>query len=249
MSPSSAKSGVKLDIMNLHFVWFVGHATLLFSTAIYLFSFLLFHPSWIAYRFSLLSAIVSYSIVLFNSHKPTHSGDPFFKSLLLDENTQYWGLAVYLLFTRRVSISLLPFALYSVFHVLQYARTNLLPVLAPHKPELQDQIKTLTTTHYSQAMHLIAQLEVFGVMGRLILGLLTFRVSLFAVIFYGHFLRMRYFMSTYTRSVIQEAAVQVDKQLVPPTAHPKVPPQVTKAYLTAKNMVIKPSSTSAANSK
>ncbi|KAI9018746.1 hypothetical protein CLU79DRAFT_760198 [Phycomyces nitens] len=243
MSPSTSESSAKLNIKSLHFVWFVGHATLLFSTFIYLFSFLLFHPSWIAYRFSLLSAILSYSIVLFNAHKPTSSDDSVFKSLLLDENTQYWGLAIYLLFTRRVSIALIPFALYSVFHVLQYARTNLLPALAPHKPELEQKIKTLTTTHYGQVMHLIAQLEVFGVMGRLVLGLLTFRTSLLAVIFYGHFLRMRYFMSAYTRAVIQEAVVEIDKQLVPPTAHPKVPPQVTKAYLTVKNMVVKPSAT------
>ncbi|KAI7870250.1 hypothetical protein BDF14DRAFT_1721608 [Spinellus fusiger] len=217
---------------DLRFAWFAGHATLLLSAVIYLLSLLVLRPSGVFYRISLLGAIVSYSIVLFNAHKVNESH--VMKRLLLDENTQYWLLAVYFLFSRRISVILLPFAVYSAFHVLQYTRTVLLPVWMPQNPSLQEQIKTLTTTYHQQAIQWITRIELLGVMGRLILGFIT--TSLFSVLFYGHFLRMRFFMSPAMRKTVAESVAILDHHLLAPTAHPKVPLQVTKAYAFIKTV-------------
>lgn len=51
---------------------------------------------------------------------------------------------------------------------------------------------------------------------------------------YVHFLRMRYYMSEYTRDYINNLYFKVDQLLTPPTAHPKIPPAVIKAYSTVK---------------
>jgi hypothetical protein len=62
---------------------------------------------------------------------------------------------------------------------------------------------------------------------------------------YAHFIRMRYFMSTYTREFLSEIGTKMDKSLTPPTAHPKIPPAVIKAYATAKEkLAMKPSAAS-----
>jgi hypothetical protein len=42
-------------------------------------------------------------------------------------------------------------------------------------------------------------------------------------------------MSSYTRDYLNSLFVQVDTLLTPPTAHPKVPPAVIKAYSTLKD--------------
>lgn len=57
------------------------------------------------------------------------------------------------------------------------------------------------------------------------------RTSLTCLLLYAHFLRMRYFMSTYTRNYIDGIFSHVDRLL---TTHPKVPPTVAKTYAKVK---------------
>lgn len=66
-----------------------------------------------------------------------------------------------------------------------------------------------------------------------------------SVLVYGHFLRMRYHMSTYTRDFLTEVGGKIDKFLTAPTAHPKIPPAVIKAYATAKEKLNKKPSANA----
>lgn len=66
-------------------------------------------------------------------------------------------------------VTLAPYAIYSAFHVAEYARVHLLH----HKPETQRKIQEQNEKHYSRAMLLAAEVEVFGIMGRLLLGAIT----------------------------------------------------------------------------
>lgn len=68
-------------------------------------------------------------------------------------------------------MSLLPFFIYSAFHVLEFLDTDLIPVLAPHQSNAQATIKNLIKQYYEQSMQLVAKIEVCGVMARLVLGL------------------------------------------------------------------------------
>lgn len=66
-----------------------------------------------------------------------------------------------------LSVTLVPYTIYAVFHMADFAQVNLL-----HKnPDAQRQIKQNNEKHYDRAMLLAAEVEIFGIMGRVIIGL------------------------------------------------------------------------------
>ncbi|KAK4515144.1 uncharacterized protein ATC70_002754 [Mucor velutinosus] len=223
-----------LNFKSLHFGWFVGHALVVLSALAFAISNLVFHPLGFFYRLAYLGVIASYGIVLWNSYKPLTNKESYFKLMLLDENFQYLIIAVFFLFSRRVAVTLIPFFIYSVFHVLDFVDADLIPQLAPHQTKIQSHIQNIVSKYYDTAMILVAKIEVCGVMTRLVLGLFVFRSSILSILVYTQFLRMRYYMSEHTREFLTELGTKVDKALTPPTAHPKIPPAVVNAYATAK---------------
>ncbi|CEI92931.1 hypothetical protein RMCBS344292_07176 [Rhizopus microsporus] len=150
---------------SLHFAWFVGHGLIILSCLISI----LLYPFSIFYRFAYISVILTYSIVLYNSYKPLQQGLPI-KRMLLDENTQYFIISVYFLFTKKRLATLPPFIIYSSFHILEYAETELIPTLFPEQTQLQTRINAFRTKYYEQAMDLTSRYEVCGIMGLLLLG-------------------------------------------------------------------------------
>lgn len=108
--------------------------------------------------------------------------------MLLDENTQYFIISVYFLFTKKrigknaawphdvcvcfngLIATLLPFIIYSSFHILEYVETELIPTLFPDQTQLQTRINEFRTKYYEQAMDLTSRYEVCGIMGLLLLG-------------------------------------------------------------------------------
>ena len=63
-----------------------------------------------------------------------------------------------------------PFIVYSFFHILEYAETELIPTLYPDRNQLQTRINEFRTKYYEQAMDLTSRYEVCGIMGLLLLG-------------------------------------------------------------------------------
>ncbi|KAG2195162.1 hypothetical protein INT46_011140 [Mucor plumbeus] len=237
IDPKNATSNEEkkaFDFKSLHFGWFVGHALVVLNTVIFAISNLLLYPLGFFYRVAYIGVIASYGIVLWNSYKPLTNNESYFKRMLLDENTQYLIVATFFLFSRRIAVTLIPFFVYSVFHVLEFVNSDLIPNVAPHQTKIQSSIKDFVSKYYDTAMVLVAKIEVCGVMTRLVLGLFVFRSSILSILVYAQFLRMRYFMSEHTREFLTELGTKVDKALTPPTAHPKIPPAVINAYATAK---------------
>ncbi|KAI9247769.1 hypothetical protein EDC94DRAFT_625616 [Helicostylum pulchrum] len=224
----------KINFKDLQFGWFVGHGLVVLNATIFFLSRLLFFPLGFFYRASYVGIIISYSIVLFNSYKPLATNQSFFKRVLLDENTQYLIVAVYFFLTKRIAITLLPFYIYSVFHVMEYTEKHLIPTFAPTQTKIQQSINNLMNTYHSKAMEYAAKIEICGVMTRLVLGLFVFKSTILSILIYAQFLRMRYYMSTDSREFLTELGSKVDRFLTPPTAHPNVPPAVLKAYATVK---------------
>lgn len=81
-------------------------------------------------------------------------------------------------------VTLIPYATFSTFHALGYIRTNVIPTVFPAPSasssssqqgswpaKAQQQIKAWTDKNYNAAMRFVAQVEVVGIMGRLLLGL------------------------------------------------------------------------------
>ncbi|CEP12618.1 hypothetical protein [Parasitella parasitica] len=222
------------DFKSLHFGWFVGHALAVLCCGFFVISNLFFHPLGFFYRAAYLGIVASYGIVLWNSYKPLTNNEFDYKRVLLDENTQYLIVAVFFLFSTRIAVTLIPFFIYSVFHVLEFVNTDLIPNLAPHQTKMQSTINDIITKYHDKSMALVAKIEVCGVMARLVLGLFVFQSSVLSVLVYTQFLRMRYYMSGYTREFLNELGTKTDRALTPPTAHPKIPPAVINAYATLK---------------
>lgn len=182
-------------------------------------------------------------------------------ALAADENVQYLGvfsplctvsssiitnvhcclaMALIWLFSPQYPLAMLPFGVYSVFHVATYTRTNLIPTIQPPQPlpaasgaspsakpayknsALADGIGRFVKEYYDLSMGLVAILEI----------LLWFRILLSAIIFtkgswillvlYTAFLRARFAQSTFVKGQVSHLTARVDaivgNQGTPPAA-------------------------------
>ncbi|MCJ1463541.1 hypothetical protein MMC07_002149 [Pseudocyphellaria aurata] len=232
----------------LQFGWFIGHLTLLFCTLRYGLSYITFHPytRWavFSYRTAFVAAAATYGIVVFKAFRARarspnrQQGGAL--ALAGDENVQYLVMALVWLFSRQIPLALLPFTIYSVFHVATYTRTNLIPTFQPSPSAsaagsspggrtvpkttspLADQIGYFVKGNYDTSMMLVASLEIC----------LWFRVLFSAIIFtkgswillaiYTVFVRARYSQSSFVQTAIEQGSARVDAlvsgQGTPPAA-------------------------------
>ncbi|GAB5589802.1 Transmembrane nucleoporin [Umbelopsis nana] len=243
-------------VKNPQFAWFLGHVAVLAGTLFYFLSLVTFKSNPRAYSTAYLGALVSYGVVVYKSLGIPRANAAYLQKLMLDENFQYFMLAFYWYCNKPIAVTLVPFATYSVFHASSYVRSNVIPTLFPvptaesnggasqpvnnaWQTKVQRNIKAWTDMRYGMAMKFVAQVEVVGLMGRLILGAITFQSSLLAPLLFAHFLRLRFHLSSYTRGAFRDLNTRLDKWLLPPTAHPSIPPAVGHAYTTIKGYIIK----------
>lgn len=88
-------------------------------------------------------------------------------------------------------------------------------------------------------MRFVAYAEV-AIFARVLLGALLLRNSLLAPLFYAHFCRLRFYMSSFTR----EAFSHVGRKMDEATTHQACPPVVRKAYVMGTDVVSCPSAPS-----
>lgn len=152
-------------------------------------------------------------------------------------------MALVWLFSRQIPLAILPFADYSVFHVLTYIRGNLLPVLQPQpaaapgaKPKqsaLAESIGRFVKEYYDMSMTIVAILEIalwFRVLGS---ALLFQKGSWILFLIYTVFFRARYAQSSFVQGAVAQAVARVDAQL----ANQSTPPAARQAWGTVKGVV------------
>ncbi|KPM40112.1 Nucleoporin POM33 [Neonectria ditissima] len=231
----------------LQFAWFAGHFTLILTTLRYGFSWLRMNyytgVAQFTYRTSFVAAALTYGIVVYKTQRArakTGTRAPGgYIGLLADENIQYLVMALIWLFSPQYPLALLPYSIYSVFHVATYSRANLIPTLSAPKPvpeadgaspnrrpigasPLADKIGAFVKEYYDASMSVVASLEI----------LLWFRILLSAVFFqrrswilitlYTAFLRARYSQSSHVQTSFSQLGARVDSlvgaQGTPPAA-------------------------------
>lgn len=248
--PANLPLGQRLAALaqTLQFAWFGGHVFLLFAAVRYSLSYITFNSAsrWAAfsYRLAFLSATVTYGIVVYKAYRARMRAGKqgSVTSLLTDENVQYLVMALVWLFSRQIPLAVLPFAVYSVFHVLTYVRTNLLPTIQPQatsdgsKPKpsgLSDTIGKFVKEYYDGSMTLVAILEIalwFRVIGS---ALLFQKGSWILLVVYTVFFRARYAQSSFVQGAITQLTTRIDAQL----ANQSTPPAVRQGWGTAKNIL------------
>jgi len=203
-----------------HYAWAFGHMLLLLCTFFYLPS-ALRHPfttpkTAYSYRIAYIGGLTSYGIVCFKALGTPSVNLAFLKRAMADENCQYFLLAIFWLLTKPVSLSLVPYSIFSTFHVLTFVRTTVLPKLAPPKPParegerqskdtpLQKQLHAIVKAQYDPAMNICAHAEL-AILVRIIIGVPLMWNGFMAPIAFAHFLRLRYYYSMFSRSAIKAA--------------------------------------------
>ncbi|KAL1924702.1 uncharacterized protein VTP21DRAFT_4356 [Calcarisporiella thermophila] len=180
---------------------------------------------YILYHIAYLFIVITYAFVTYHSFGLPKASMQYLQNILLDENTQHLILSLYFLFSKAVTITLLPFAIFSFFHTIDYACVHLFttffsePSMRSHDSKslpvrLNQTLINLVHSNHKNAIIFVSYLEV-AIAIRLVLGALVFRNSLVAVAFYAHFLRMRYLMSPQTRSAFNHIGDRLDSLLSP----------------------------------
>lgn len=231
----------------LQFAWFAGHVFLLIFALRYGLSYLTFnyYSRWaqFSYRTCFVAAALTYGIVVYKAYRArARSGkaqQPV--GLLADENVQYLAMALLWLFSRQIPLAIFPFAVYSIFHVATYTRSNLLPTLQP-QPEgsagppaggLSDTIGRFVKEYYDASMTLVALLEIglfFRVFGS---AILFQKGSWILLVVYTVFFRVRHSQSSFMQNAITQLTARIDAQF----ANQSMPPAVRSGWEQFKGLV------------
>lgn len=235
----------------LHLVWAGGHVLTLVFGLWALKSLLVFWTGaqpYVSYTTAYLGAFISYGIVVYKSLGRPSLSKASLQRILLDENMQYLGLSLYWLSTRAtpIPITLIPFVVFSLFHVLTFFRTTIIPLAFPpplqgtaagaaaptYPKQVQTFIQSWVKKNYDSAMRIVAYAEL-AIFVRLLLGALLLRNSLLAPLLFAHFLRFRFVMSSFTRQAFTNVQTHLDTY----SRDPRCPDPVRKAYLTTRDLL------------
>lgn len=147
------------------------------------------------------------------------------------------------LFSRQYVLALVPYSIYSVFHVLTYTRGILIPTIQPTpatpagtKPQssaLIDSIAAFVRNYYDASMSIVATLELALWFRVLFSALLFAKGSWVVLILYTVFLRARIGQSTFVQGMIKQIGARGDQYV----NRQDSPPNVRQAWETAKNVL------------
>ncbi|KAK4183452.1 nucleoporin POM33 [Podospora australis] len=232
----------------LQFAWFAGHAALILCITRYAFSWLRFNyysgMARFCYRTAFIAAAGTYGIVVYKTWRARQKtgakqpGGPV--GYLSDENVQYLLMALVWLLLPQYPLALLPYGIYSVFHVATYTRANLIPTLFPPqkvaptagaapngKPQyaphpLSDAIGVFVKKYYDMSMSMVSSLEIL-LWVRVLLAAIFFQYrSWVLLVLYTVFLRARYAQSSHVQNSFAMLEARIDNlvgaQGTPPAA-------------------------------
>lgn len=232
----------------LQFAWFTGHALLLFCILRYSFSWIRMNyyggMAQFCYRFSFISAAATYGIVVYKmwrARQKTGAKQPGgVIGYLSDENVQYLVMALIWLFMPQYPLALLPYGIYSIFHVATYVRSTVIPTIIPPKvitpagtaspngkPQYaqhpaSDAIGSFVKQYYDSSMSVVSSLEILLWIRLLLAAILFQRRSWILLGIYTAFLRARFAQSSHVQGSFSQLEARIDNligaQGTPPVA-------------------------------
>ena len=272
-----SKSNPQETLLILQRRWFAGHVTLLLCSIRYGLSYITFnyYSRWArySYRTAFVAAAATYGIVVYKAYRArARAGNRQQGGALAlagDENVQYLGLynyslgkqsstltdtlfsigmALVWLFGKQIPLALLPFMVYSVFHVATYTRTNILPTISPPqqpaasaspggRPATKaspwaDTIGQFVKEYYDSSMTLVASLEIFLWFRVLASALLFQKGSWILLVIYSIFVRARYQQSSFVQGAVGQMTARGDALV----ANQGTPPVAKQSWETFKGV-------------
>ncbi|KAJ1548958.1 hypothetical protein HK405_012335, partial [Cladochytrium tenue] len=180
------------------------------------------HPS--GYYVAFGAVLLSYGIILFKAHGTPQIQRAYLQRILMDENTQYLFLALMWFTSRSIAVALLPYAIFSFFHTLNYLRTDVLQLVFPPGSALHATVagqvspflQSVSQQYQMQSLRAVSYLEVWVVQPYLVLAVLTGRVSFATPLLFAMFLRFRYYFSPLTKEAVAALKARLDAVLDAP---------------------------------
>ncbi|KAI8628220.1 hypothetical protein F5Y19DRAFT_476630 [Xylariaceae sp. FL1651] len=226
----------------LQFAWFSGHLVLLVCIFRYALSYITFNfnSRWarFSYRTAFLSAALTYGIVVYKTWRARQKVGAKYPGglvgVLSDENVQYLAMALVWLLAPQYPLALLPYGIYSIFHVATYTRSNVLPTIQPNKapagasgakPQgspLAEAIGAFVKQYYDASMSIVSTLEI-TLWLRIFGSALLFQSRSWILLgLYTAFLRARFAQSTHVQNSLAMLETRVDSMVgaqgTPPVA-------------------------------
>ncbi|KAI8824102.1 uncharacterized protein EV422DRAFT_584382 [Fimicolochytrium jonesii] len=229
-------------VISAQFLWFLGHLTTVIQTLVYVLyaRFASTDGGAKAYAKAYYGTLLSYGIIMFKAHGNPQISMGYLTNVLRDENSWYFLSALYWVTSKPLVATLFPYVTFSLFHSLNYIRSDVLPALLPPStssitPKIRDTILRLVKTYQHTALRYVAYVEVWTIMPVVTIGVLFGWTSFFAPLMYARFLMFRYHSSPLT----EQAFVELRQKLDATASDPRVPAIVKKFYEGARDAVIK----------
>lgn len=211
--PHDSKAKLAELTRTTEFKWYASHVAVVSSTIVYVLLRLLFSGRFPAflYKFVFVAASSAFGLIVFQKYT---TGQLTPAILARDDSVHYLYLAVVWLFTQERFFAPLPFAIFSFFHALTYARSYLLPAMYATPPrQLTQRIDYVVKTYNEPFTKVAAQLE-FAQLIVLILSALRARKGTWIqLLLYIVFFRSRYTVSRYTQAAVKSVEVRIDNLL------------------------------------
>lgn len=229
VAPHSVSDRFLKVAKTLQFSWFVGHFIVVLSSLMYLFKY-----SEGLYRFAYVGVLASFGIITYQQglHQKVSL------ALLTNENVLYFALALMWFFTPRFSMSLVPYLLFSVFHVLVYLKTTLLPQVfsqtLEQKSKLVVFIDKFVLDYNERCMYWVSTTELIILVLLIIRAICFVTRSWIVLVVYILFIKVKYETSKYMKAAFSQWRVRMDGVI----SHPSVPPQAKAAYNQFKTQLI-----------
>jgi transmembrane protein 33 len=158
------------------------------------------------------------------------------------------GLALVWLFCPQYPLALLPYSIYSVFHVATYVRANVIPTVQPAKSAaaaatngtpaakpapnaIADAIGTFVKTYYDMSMSVVSGLEILLWIRLLLAAIFFSSRSWILLTVYTAFLRARFSQSSHVQNSFSVLEAQGDNIV----GSQNVPPAVRQGWDVVKN--------------
>lgn len=221
----------------LQFAWFVGHVTTLVAS---IFCFMSLNR--VLYRIAWFGVIESFGIITYQHYASktiSNAGQKGLtpQALLQNGDVLYFLLALLWFVTPQFTLALVPYAFFSLFHVLIYFKGILLPEifgLNAENSKVVTLISNFVRNFNERCMYWVGSIELNMFLLLVLRALLWYPRSWIVLVAYTLFVKIRFENSKYMQATFAQWRVRFDGAM----SHPSIPPVLKRVYGKIKSLLI-----------
>lgn len=213
--------------------WFAGHFLVVLSSLLYLTSFKQSRTKTLSYRLVFLGSLDSFGIVIYQTTSLLKGQNQKLSIKALSRNDDIHYLLysfIWLLLPTKNLLAIIPLFSFSLFHVLNYFATDLLPAFQING-SLNEKIINFTRHNHDSSRRISANVELLLLIQLFFKALFFVKYSWISLLGYLLFIKLKTETSIFTKAVLKNWEVRVDGVV----SAPNIPPVVKTQWLNIKN--------------